>query len=117
MNSKGKIWEIEAANYLRKHRYKLVDTNYTTRFGEVDLIVKNRKYIGFVEVKQRDVKSIALPREFVAYSKQQKIIACAKMFLMQNKTNLQPRFDVIEIYTDNNKIKSIKHLENAFDLV
>ena len=117
MNSKGKIWEIEAANYLRKHRYKLVDTNYTTRFGEVDLIVKNRKYICFVEVKQRDVKSIALPREFVTYSKQQKIIACAKMFLMQNKTNLQPRFDVIEIYTDNNEIKSIKHLENAFDLV
>ena len=117
MNSKGKIWEIEAANYLRKHRYKLVDTNYTTRFGEVDLIVKNRKYICFVEVKQRDVKSIALPREFVTYSKQQKIIACAKMFLMQNKTNFQPRFDVVEIYTDNNKIKSIKHLENAFDLV
>ena len=36
------------------------------------------------------------------------------MYLMQNKTDLQPRFDVIEIYTDNNKIKSIKHLENAF---
>ena len=30
------------------------------------------------------------------------------MYLMQNKTDLQPRFDVIEIYTDNNKIKSIK---------
>ena len=46
-----------------------------------------------------------------------KIIASAKMYLMQNKTDLQPRFDVIEIYTDNNKIKSIKHLENAFQLV
>ena len=39
MNNKGKLWEIEAANYLRKHKYKLVDVNYTTRFGEIDLIV------------------------------------------------------------------------------
>ena len=104
MNNKGKLWEIEAANYLRKHKYKLVDVNYTTRFGEIDLIVQNKKYLCFVEVKQRNINSIALPREFVTY-------------LMQNKTDLQPRFDVIEIYTDNNKIKSIKHLENAFQLV
>ena len=108
MNNKGKLWEIEAANYLRKHKYKLVDVNYTTRFGEIDLIVQNKKYLCFVEVKQRNIDSIALPREFVTYSKQQKIIASAKMYLMQNKTDLQPRFDVIEIYTDNNKIKSIK---------
>ena len=44
MNNKGKLWEIEAANYLRKHKYKLVDVNYTTRFGEIDLIVQNKKY-------------------------------------------------------------------------
>ena len=37
MNNKGKLWEIEAANYLRKHKYKLVDVNYTTRFGEIDV--------------------------------------------------------------------------------
>ena len=42
MNNKGKLWEIEAANYLRKHKYKLVDVNYTTRFGEIDLIVQNK---------------------------------------------------------------------------
>lgn len=117
MNNKGKIWEIEAANYLRKHKYKLVDVNYTTRFGEIDLIAKNKKFLCFVEVKQRDVSSIALPREFVTFSKQQKIIASAKLYLANNQTNLQPRFDIIEIYTENNKIKSIKHLENAFQLV
>lgn len=42
MNNNGKLWEIEAANYLRKHKYKLVDVNYTTRFGEIDLIVQNK---------------------------------------------------------------------------
>ncbi|MDD6727736.1 MAG: YraN family protein [Eubacteriales bacterium] len=117
MNNKGKLWEIEAAKYLKKKKYKLLDVNYTTRFGEVDLIVCNKKYICFVEVKQRDIHSIATPAEFVTQSKQNKIIACAKLYLANNKCDLQPRFDVMEIYTDNKKIKSIKYLENAFDLV
>jgi putative endonuclease len=117
MNNKGKLWEIEAGKFLRKKKYKLIESNYTTRFGEIDLIVCNKKYICFVEVKQRDVSSIATPKEFVDKNKQSKIIASSQLYLQKNRTNLQPRFDVIEIYTDNNIIKSIKHLENAFDLV
>lgn len=117
MNNKGKLWEIEAFKFLRKKRYKLIEYNYTTRFGEIDLIVSNRKYLCFVEVKQRDISSQALPREYVDYSKQQKIIASAKQYLMTDTSDLQPRFDVVEIYTKNNKIISIKHLENAFELV
>lgn len=114
MNNKGKLWEIKAYDYLRKKRYTLLEANYTTRFGEVDLIVKNKKYICFVEVKQRDVSSIAQPKEFVDFRKQQRIKATAQLYLAKNDTDLQPRFDVIEVYTENNKIKSIKHLENAF---
>lgn len=114
MNNKGKLWEIEAANYLRKKKYKLLSANYHSRFGEIDLIVCNKRYLCFVEVKQRDINSIALPREFVTESKQRKIITTAQIYLSHNPTKLQPRFDVIEIYTKDNKIISIKHLENAF---
>lgn len=114
MNSKGKLWEIEAANYLRKKKYRLLCANYRTRFGEIDLIVRNKKYICFVEVKQRSINSIAAPSEFVDYSKQKKIKAAAMLYLASNKTDLQPRFDVIEIYTQDNRINSLKHLENAF---
>lgn len=117
MNSLGKIGERKAANYLIKKKYSVVDANFSSRFGEIDLIVKNKDYLVFVEVKQRDVNSIASPKEFVNYSKQQKMIATAKIYLSTYSTDLQPRFDVVEIYTDNNKIKSIKHLENAFTLV
>lgn len=117
MNNKGKLWEIEAAKYLKKHKYKLVDVNYASHFGEIDLIVKNKKYLCFVEVKQRDAAAIAAPREFVDANKQQKIIATAKLYLSRYETKLQPRFDVVEIYTQDNEIKSIKHLENAFQLV
>lgn len=114
MNSSGKIWEIEAAKYLRKKKYKLIDFNFTSRFGEIDLIVKNKKYICFVEVKQRDESSIALPREFVDEIKQRKIMKTVEYYLAYHQTDLQPRFDVVEIYTKNNKIKLIKHLENAY---
>ncbi len=114
MNSKGKLWEIEAANYLRKKKYRLLCANYRTRFGEIDLIVRNKKYICFVEVKQRSINSIAAPGAFVDYAKQKKIKAAAMLYLASNKTDLQPRFDVIEIYTQDNRINSLKHLENAF---
>ena len=117
MNNKGRLWEIEAANYLRKKKYKLLEANYTTRFGEIDLIVYNKKFICFVEVKQRDIHSIATPGEFVDKPKQNKIIMSAKQYLATHSTKLQPRFDVVEVYTDNNKINSVKHLENAFDLL
>lgn len=117
MNIKGKLWEIEAANYLRKKKYKLLEANYTTRFGEIDLIASNKKYICFVEVKQRDINSIATPAEFVDKPKQNRIICTAQLYLATHSTKLQPRFDVVEVYTDNNKINSIKHLENAFDLL
>ena len=99
MNSLGKLGERYAANYLIKHKYKLVESNFQSRFGEIDIIVKNKSYLVFVEVKQN------------------KIIATAKLYLANNPTDLQPRFDVIEIYSSNNKIKSLKHLENAFTLV
>ncbi len=117
MNNQGKLWEIEACNFLRKKRYKLVSTNYTCRFGEIDLIMKKGKYLCFIEVKQRDEKSIATPAEFVGADKQKKMIATAQFYLAANPTKLQPRFDVVEVYTSDNQLKSIKHLENAFDLL
>lgn len=116
MNNKGKLWEIEACNFLRKKKYKLITANYTTRFGEIDLIVENKKYICFVEVKQRDKSSIAKPSEFVDKRKQDKIIKSAMLYMSQYHLEKQPRFDAVEIYTQEGEIKSIKHLENAFEL-
>ena len=54
--------------------------------------------------------------QFVDAKKQRKIIATAEIYLAENSCKLQPRFDVVEVFTENNKIKSIKHLENAFQL-
>lgn len=116
MNSIGKLAELKACDYLQKKKYILLEANYRSRFGEIDLIMKNKKYICFIEVKMRNEKSIASPSEFVDEHKQKKIVATAELYLSYNKLKLQPRFDVVEVFTENNKIKSIKHLENAFQL-
>lgn len=117
MNNLGKLAEIKVAALLRKKKYTILDFNYTSRFGEIDVIAENDRYIIFGEVKMRDEKAIALPREFVDVSKQNKIAATAQLYLSQNSTELQPRFDVFEVFSSNGKIKSIKHLENAFTLL
>ena len=114
----GAWGEALAAEYMRKKRYKLVAANYRSRFGEIDLIVENRKYLVFVEVKTRKQDQFAAAREYVDRRKQDKLRMTASMYLSGNPTKLQPRFDVIEIYApdgEHTDCPEILHLENAFE--
>ena len=114
----GAWGEALAAEYLRKKRYKIVASGYRSRFGEIDLIVSNRKFLVFVEVKLRKNGSFASAREYVDQRKQDKLRITASMYLSQNPTNLQPRFDVIEIYAPQGAATAdpvITHLEDAFE--
>lgn len=116
-NIAGAWGEALAAEYLQKKRYKIVATNYRTRFGEIDLIMSNRRYLVFVEVKLRKSDAFANAFEYVDKHKQERLRTTAAIYLSQNETALQPRFDVIEIYapqgTDTVR-PEIYHLEDAF---
>ena len=117
-NLLGPWGEAQAADYLRRKGYTLVAANYRCRFGEIDLIVRNRRYLVFVEVKLRKSAGFAQAREFVDFRKQQRIRATASMYLSWYPTSLQPRFDVIEIYAPQGmetKKLTINHLEDAFE--
>lgn len=114
----GSWGESVAAEYLLRKRYKLVAMNYTSRFGEIDLIVSNRKYLVFVEVKLRKSANFAQAMEFVDNNKQNRLRTTAGMYLKENPTKLQPRFDVVEIYAPDGAATvkpQINHLENAFE--
>ena len=116
-NLSGAWGEALAAEYLRKKRYTPVAVNYRCKFGEIDLIVKDRKYLVFVEVKLRKSAYFAAAREHVDRRKQDKIRVTASIYLSQNPTELQPRFDVIEIYAPQGHETvdpKITHLEDAF---
>ena len=116
-NLTGAWGEALAANYLRKKHYKLLAAGYRSRFGEIDLIVSDRKFLVFVEVKLRKSAQFAKALEFVDLRKQDRIRTTAQYYLAQYPTNLQPRFDVIEIYAPDGTATphpEIYHLEDAF---
>ena len=76
-----------------------------------------RRYLIFCEVKLRKTADFAAAREFVDARKQQRLRTTALVYLSQHETNLQPRFDVIEIYAPNGtatKKPQINHMEDAF---
>lgn len=113
----GPWGEALAVDYLRKRRYDIEACNYRCRFGEIDIIAKNRKYIAFVEVKLRKSADFAQAREFVDLRKQARLRTTAELWLSLHETNLQPRFDVIEIYAPDGietKKPVINYLEDAF---
>ena len=116
-NILGTWGESLAAQYLHKKRYKIVGSQYRCRFGEIDLIVCDKKHIVFVEVKLRKSDRFAKAAEFVDYRKQNRIRTTASMYLSEHETKLQPRFDVIEIYAPHGMDTlqpEIIHLEDAF---
>lgn len=113
----GAWGEALAAEYLRKKHYKIVAQGYSCRFGEIDLIAQDRKFLIFVEVKLRKTPNFAAAREYVDRRKQDRIRVTASMYLSKNPTNLQPRFDIIEIYAPDGpqtEKPAIAHMEDAF---
>lgn len=107
-----------AASYLRRKLFRILQTGYRSRYGEIDIIAKKGGFIVFVEVKLRKSDRFAEAMEFVDKGKQSRILSTAAMYLAENATDLQPRFDVIEIYAPDGmstKKPVIHHLEDAFE--
>lgn len=114
----GDFGEEQAAVYLKKHGYQIIGRNYKVRTGEIDLIAANREYLVFVEVKMRKNDHFGEAKEFVGAMKQNRVRSAAMQWLALNETELQPRFDVIEIYGDVGmpyRKLDIRHIENAFE--
>ena len=96
--SVGNVGENIAANYLAKHGYVILERNFTTHHGEIDIVAKHGEFFVFVEVKRRKADKFGMPREAVTPYKQQAIASCAKFWLVKNKLYGAPvRFDVVEV--------------------
>ena len=111
----GNIGEALACNFLKQNGYKIIQTNYKNRLGEIDIIAMQDKTLVFVEVKSRLSTKFGLPREAINYYKQKKIINVATVYLKQKKLfdNICVRFDCIEILGKKTDYK-IEHLTNIF---
>lgn len=115
----GDKGEKIAASYLKKHRYKIVEKNFRSAHGEIDIIAKKKDYLVFVEVKSRkdseeNFKNYGYPRDAVTKTKQKHIISTARYYLLKHPTEKLIRFDVIEVYLSEKP--RVNHIEDAFGL-
>ena len=117
----GRAGEVKAAEFLRKKGYKILDKNYKTHIGEIDLIAKDGDTLVFIEVKTRMDDAFGAPSEAVTLKKQEKYVLVATEYLVRNHLNDTPcRFDVIEIYGEilpsGFRVSAFNHIKNAFDV-
>ena len=116
--TKGVAGEVIAARFLREKGYTILSSNYRSRFGEIDIIATDGRYIVFVEVKARSDNSMLMPREAVTPDKQQKILRTAALYIRAYPSNLQPRFDVVEVWSSDEDPMTplqIDHLISAYE--
>lgn len=114
-NEKGNAGENIACAYLENQNYKILDRNYHSCYGEIDLIAQKGDYIIFCEVKLRRKNSRVSALQSVSPSKQKKIIMTSALYLQEKSYELQPRYDVIALTECVSGDFSVEHIKNAFD--
>ena len=112
----GKIGEDAAADFLRARGVAIKARNFRLRTCEIDIIGEYQGTILFVEVKTRQNARYGRAGAAVDWRKQQKIIAAAQTYLQQNNLADRPcRFDVLEVYPQNDGTFRIVPLAGAFE--
>ena len=112
----GHRGETLAARYLKKAGYRIIETNYRTRLGEIDIIAKDGDTIVFVEVKTRASVHFGSPKWAVTPKKQRKISMVALTYLKdKNQNAARARFDVVAVISSRDK-PQVEIVKNAFDL-
>lgn len=110
MNNKGKIYEEKAKKFLIEQGIKILDRNFYSKYGEIDIIVEDGENIVFIEVKYRKNLNFGFPEESIDKRKRGKILKTANYYLKVKKLeNKKVRFDSI-LFLD----KKIKWIKNIF---
>ena len=110
----GKLGEDIACSFLVQNDYIVLDRNFRTRYGEIDIIAKYSNIIIFVEVKTRSSCKFGIPSTAIDYKKVRKLIITANYYLYSKHIKyFNIRFDAIEVYyysAANIKINHIKQI-------
>lgn len=111
----GKKGEGLAVKFLKKNGYRIIEQNYKTPIGEIDIIARDGKTLVFLEVKTRESIEYGLPFEAVNSAKRQKITKVALLYLKKFKDVPSCRFDVVSIYYEDGK-PQFELLRDAFEV-
>ena len=115
----GNLGEEAAVKAIKKQGYKVIERNYRTKMGEIDIIAKDGEYTCFIEVRLRKNNNFGSPADTIDVRKQQKLIKTAKYYAVTKKIYDTPmRFDAVLINADakGGKLTNIKTeiIKNAF---
>lgn len=114
----GRWGEALVAEDLRRRGFRILEAGYRSRFGEIDLIAENGRYLTFTEVKLRSSEDFAPGRSAVDARKQARLRSTAQLWLAEHPENtLQPRFDVAEVLAPQGirtAKPKIQYIEDAF---
>jgi putative endonuclease len=114
--SYGKEGEILAAKHLIRNGYQILERNFKTRMGEIDIIARNDGYLVFVEVKARQSDNFGGPASAMTLSKQRKLNQMAKAYMAFKNVESNARFDVVLIHGSLDSVK-IELIQNAFEMI
>ena len=111
----GSLGEKIALSYLKKQKHIILETNFHTRWGEIDIICKRNNKVNFVEVKTKVGTSYGQPYEAVNYYKIRDLKRTINFYLLKkNLKNYKLSLDVISIILSQDlKLVSLKYLENV----
>jgi putative endonuclease len=111
----GATGEKLAAGYLKKQHYKIIQTNFRFREGEIDIVAEKKNVIVFVEVRTKTTAGFGTPEESVTNLKKQKLINSALHYLqLYNMSNRQWQIDFIGVVLDSSgKCTRLDHIQNA----
>ncbi|MFI4962706.1 MAG: YraN family protein [Legionellales bacterium] len=95
----GRIAEDKALDYLRNKGLTLSTRNYNCRVGEIDLIMRDKEYLVFIEVRSRSSMRFGGAIASITHAKRQKIMKATSFYLMTHKMydKVPLRFDVVSI--------------------
>lgn len=112
----GKTGESVAVRFLKKQGYRIIEKNYRTDMGEIDIIARDSDTLVFVEVKARNSDRFGSPKAAVTPVKQRKLSMAALCYLKATcQLQSKARFDVVAIVSGNHAIHT-ELIKNAFEL-
>jgi len=112
----GKEAEELAEKFLQKNKFKIICKNFSSPFGEIDFVARDKNTLCFIEVRKRNKTSFTTPEESISFSKRKKIIKTSLWFITKYNPKFEDiRYDVVCVVEEPYRIK-LSLLKDAFDV-
>ncbi len=113
----GAQGEALARRYLRQRGYRILDKNWSSLFGELDIVAEQKGVLAFVEVKTRRAADTEAALGGITAAKKERMLKAVYQYL--NDKELDPdtqwQIDVIAVALDGKRPPKLDHVEDAFD--